>query len=90
MAKVKTTFSAKAVEHPMQNGKDIAKNGTPLPRRLFKTRKVAAETKLRTAPKPLKINEIDSTEEIRMDTTDAELNRVLEAESYLDHFILGR
>jgi DNA repair protein RadA/Sms len=25
----------------------------------------------------LKINEIDSTEEIRMDTTDAELNRVL-------------
>jgi hypothetical protein len=25
-----------------------------------------------------------------MDTTDAELNRVLEAESYLDHFILGR
>jgi hypothetical protein len=22
MAKVKTTFSAKAVEHPMQNGKD--------------------------------------------------------------------
>jgi DNA repair protein RadA/Sms len=28
-------------------------------------------------PKPLKINEIDSTEEIRMDTTDAELNRVL-------------
>jgi DNA repair protein RadA/Sms len=29
------------------------------------------------APKPLKINEIDSTEEIRMDTTDAELNRVL-------------
>ena len=29
------------------------------------------------APKPLKINEIDSTQEIRMDTTDGELNRVL-------------
>ena len=29
------------------------------------------------APKPLRINEIDSTQEIRMDTTDGELNRVL-------------
>ena len=29
------------------------------------------------APRPLKINEIDSTQEIRMDTTDGELNRVL-------------
>jgi DNA repair protein RadA/Sms len=29
------------------------------------------------AAKPLKINEIDSTKEVRMDTTDGELNRVL-------------
>jgi DNA repair protein RadA/Sms len=29
------------------------------------------------AARPLRINEIDSTQEIRMDTTDAELNRVL-------------
>ena len=29
------------------------------------------------APRPLKINEIDSALEIRMDTTDGELNRVL-------------
>ena len=29
------------------------------------------------APKPLRINEIDSTQEIRLDTTDNELNRVL-------------
>ncbi|HJY13605.1 MAG TPA: DNA repair protein RadA, partial [Flavobacterium sp.] len=29
------------------------------------------------APRPLRINEIDSTEEIRLDTTDGELNRVL-------------
>ena len=29
------------------------------------------------APKPLRINEIDSAQEIRMDTTDSELNRVL-------------
>ena len=32
---------------------------------------------VKKASKPLKINEIDSTEEIRMDTTDGELNRVL-------------
>lgn len=30
-----------------------------------------------TAPKPLLIKEIDSTQEVRMDTTDGELNRVL-------------
>lgn len=29
------------------------------------------------APKPLRIDEIDATQEIRLDTTDAELNRVL-------------
>lgn len=29
------------------------------------------------APKPLRIDEIDTTQEIRLDTTDAELNRVL-------------
>lgn len=32
---------------------------------------------VKKASKPLKINEIDSTEEIRMDTTDGEFNRVL-------------
>lgn len=32
---------------------------------------------VKKAAKPLKINEIDSTEEIRLDTTDGELNRVL-------------
>jgi DNA repair protein RadA/Sms len=30
------------------------------------------------SPKAFKINEIDSTQEVRMDTTDSELNRVLE------------
>ncbi|MGK4566737.1 DNA repair protein RadA [Flavobacterium sp. 3HN19-14] len=35
----------------------------------------SAETK--KAPKPLRINEIDSAQEMRMDTTDGELNRVL-------------
>lgn len=34
-------------------------------------------TLVKKASKPLKINEIDSAEEIRLDTTDGELNRVL-------------
>jgi len=34
-------------------------------------------TSVKKAPKPLRINEIDSSEEIRMDTCDGELNRVL-------------
>lgn len=38
-------------------------------------RPVSAENK--KAAKPLKINEIDSTQEVRMNTLDAELNRVL-------------
>lgn len=37
----------------------------------------ASSTEVKKAAKPLKINEIDSAEEIRMDTTDGELNRVL-------------
>jgi DNA repair protein RadA/Sms len=35
------------------------------------------ESVLRAKPKAFKINEIDSTQEVRMDTTDSELNRVL-------------
>jgi DNA repair protein RadA/Sms len=38
--------------------------------------------RLLRAPK-FKINEIDSTQEVRMDTTDSELNRVLEAVLFL-------
>src|SRR6218665_1015918 len=34
-------------------------------------------TSTNKAPRPLKIDEIDSAQEIRMDTTDGELNRVL-------------
>ena len=37
----------------------------------------ANSTEVKKAPKPLKIAEIDSTQEIRMDTLDGELNRVL-------------
>jgi DNA repair protein RadA/Sms len=47
---------------------------------ISKTRKTAWKSESAAtskAPKPLRINEIDSAQEIRMDTTDAELNRVL-------------
>src|SRR6187402_3466528 len=37
----------------------------------------ADSSEVKKASKPLKIKEIDSTQEIRMDTTDGELNRVL-------------
>ncbi len=37
----------------------------------------SASTETKKASKPLKINEIDSAQEIRMDTCDGELNRVL-------------
>ena len=36
-----------------------------------------SDTPSKRVSKPLKINEIDSTQEVRMDTTDGELNRVL-------------
>jgi DNA repair protein RadA/Sms len=39
--------------------------------------------------RPLRINEIDSTQEIRMDTTDAELNRVLGGGIVPDLILLG-
>jgi DNA repair protein RadA/Sms len=40
-----------------------------------KEKKTAEEKSAATKAKPLRINEIDSAQEIRMDTTDAELNR---------------
>lgn len=36
-----------------------------------------SSTETKKAPKPLRISDIDSTQEIRLDTTDGELNRVL-------------
>jgi DNA repair protein RadA/Sms len=56
------------------------KNGIQLQKKLSKRRKGGLEKRIGSkskAPKPLKINEIDSTQEVRMDTTDSELNRVL-------------
>jgi DNA repair protein RadA/Sms len=67
----------------MPNGKGNVtpvKNGIQLQKKLSKRKgglKSESVSKSK-APKPLKINEIDSTQEVRMDTTDSELNRVLE------------
>jgi DNA repair protein RadA/Sms len=66
----------------MPNGKGNVtpvKNGIQLQKKLSKEKKVAWKRIgfKSKAPKPLKINEIDSTQEVRMDTTDSELNRVL-------------
>jgi DNA repair protein RadA/Sms len=36
-----------------------------------------SESASKSRPQSFKINEIDSTQEVRMDTTDSELNRVL-------------
>jgi DNA repair protein RadA/Sms len=49
-----------------------------------------SEPTLRTAHQAFEKNEIDSTEEIRMDTTDAELNRVLGGGIVPGSLILGR
>jgi DNA repair protein RadA/Sms len=61
-------------------GQCTCKEWNTIAEEISKTRKGGLKsepTPSNRAPKPLKINEIDSTEEIRMDTTDAELNRVL-------------
>jgi DNA repair protein RadA/Sms len=63
-----------------------------LPKKLSKTRKAAWKSESTTtskAARPLRINEIDSTQEIRMDTTDAELNRVLGGGIVPDLILLG-
>jgi DNA repair protein RadA/Sms len=61
-----------------------------LQKKLSKRRKVwKANRLLRAKPQTFKINEIDSTQEVRMDTTDSELNRVLEAVLFPSLILLG-
>jgi DNA repair protein RadA/Sms len=64
----------------MQNGKDNVtpvKNGILLPRKLSKKEKTAWKSEPTSEQKALKINENRFYSGNRMDTTDAELNRVL-------------
>ena len=84
MAKVKTTFFCQncGAQYAKWQGQcNSCKEWNTVAEEIIqKQEKTAWKSETTTtgkAPKPLKITEIDSSEEIRMDTTDAELNRVL-------------
>ena len=84
MAKVKTTFFCQncGAQYAKWQGQcNSSKEWNTIAEEIIqKQEKVAWKSEpvsLSKAPRPLRINEIDSTAEIRLDTTDAELNRVL-------------
>ena len=84
MAKVKTTFFCQncGAQYAKWQGQcNSCKEWNTITEEIIqKQEKVAWKSEpvsLSKAPRPLRINEIDSTAEIRLDTTDAELNRVL-------------
>ena len=84
MAKVKTTFFCQncGAQYAKWQGQcnSCKEWNTIVEEIIQKQEKVAWKSEpvsLSKAPRPLRINEIDSTAEIRLDTTDAELNRVL-------------
>ncbi len=84
MSKVKTTFFCQncGTQYAKWQGQcNACKEWNTIAEEIVqKQEKVAWKTEPTTAgkaPKPLRINEIDSTQEIRLDTTDNELNRVL-------------
>ena len=66
------------------NGKDnvqLVKNGIPLLKKLFKKKKKEIGNRQlhlsKRVSKPLRIQEIDTSQESRLDTFDGEFNRVL-------------
>ena len=84
MSKVKTTFFCQncGTQYAKWHGQcNACKEWNTIAEEIVqKQEKVAWKTEPTVAgkaPKPLRINEIDSTQEIRLDTTDQELNRVL-------------
>ena len=84
MAKVKTTFycnSCGAQYARWQGQCNSCKEWNTIAEEIIqKEEKVAWKSETATttqAAKPLRIDQIDSTQEIRMDTRDGELNRVL-------------
>jgi DNA repair protein RadA/Sms len=84
MAKVKTTFFCQncGAQYAKWQGQcNSCKEWNTIAEEIIqKQEKIAWKSEVTTnskAPKPLRIDEIDSAQEIRMDTTDAELNRVL-------------
>ena len=84
MSKVKTTFFCQncGTQYAKWQGQcNACKEWNTIAEEIVqKQEKVAWKSEPTTAgkaPKPLRINEIDSTQEIRLDTSDNELNRVL-------------
>ena len=84
MSKIKTSFFCQncGTQYPKWQGQcNACKEWNTIAEEIIqKQEKVAWKsepTSSGKAPRPLKINEIDSTQEVRMDTTDGELNRVL-------------
>jgi DNA repair protein RadA/Sms len=92
MAKVKTFFLSEAGTMPNGKGNVTCKEWNTIAEEIIQKKKRWPESESASkskAPKPLKINEIDSTQEVRMDTTDSELNRVLEAVLFRSLILLG-
>lgn len=84
MAKVKTSFFCQncGTQYSKWQGQcNACKEWNTIVEELIQKEEKAAwrpsSPEIKKAPKPLRINEIDSSAEIRMDTTDGELNRVL-------------
>ena len=84
MAKVKTTFFCQncGSQYSKWQGQcNACKEWNTIVEEIIqkeeKTSWRSSSTEVKKAPKPLRINEIDSSAEIRLDTTDGELNRVL-------------
>ncbi|PKP17324.1 MAG: DNA repair protein RadA, partial [Bacteroidetes bacterium HGW-Bacteroidetes-23] len=84
MAKVKTSFFCQncGTQYSKWQGQCHACNewNTIVEELIQKEEKSSwkpSSTETKKAPKPLRISDIDSTQEIRLDTTDGELNRVL-------------
>lgn len=84
MAKLKTTFFCQncGTQYAKWQGQcNACKEWNTIAEEIIqkeeKTAWKPSATENKRVSKPLKINEIDSTQEVRMDTTDSELNRVL-------------
>jgi DNA repair protein RadA/Sms len=76
MVKVNSFFCQNCAQYAKWQGQcNSVKNNNC--RRNYPKEEKKANRLLRAKPQSLKINEIDSTQEVRMDTTDSELNRVL-------------
>ena len=84
MSKIKTTFFCQncGAQYARWQGQcNSCKEWNTIAEEIIQKEEKAAwkspTTELKKAARPLKIHEIDATQEVRMDTCDGELNRVL-------------